>query len=665
MTAQVTAVTHDQATVMPQSATPGPLNASPLASSVSNHSFYDRAWRYLTVELAATPGRFEAMLRTLIACVIVTILSMALEVPLLSLSLFVVFMVNQENFVKARVTAIGITFAATVGIGLTILVLRYTMDQTLIRMLLCAAIVYGCAYFMRVSKLGSLFSLVALVVLFGQAAADRIGDGELLVRACLWAWVAVVYPAMVALAINVWVLPARPDQQFRVEVVRQITIVKDFLQHILHNQPQQFFTTQSQALALSMTLLHLQKACALQNKQSQWIGPEGLILISAVDQMIFAMFEQVDLATGQIEMSAVQQETIRQCVAELSNIQDAIKYSKPLKKSHQWDSVALSSVEPEAVRNIVRALKFLFSSQTLQSSAVCLGEEPLFLSDAWNNPFYSNFALKTVFSTYLCYLFYSAVSWPGIHTCMLTCIIVAVPGLGPSVVKGALRIGGCLVGSLLALFAFIFVIPHLDSLTGLLLMIMPIIAASAWITAGSERISYAGLQIMFAFSLAILDHFGPSSDLSELRDRLVGVLLGVTVSTIVNVFFWPDSIREALRKQAKELMEALHALVSDNVPGRSSADIAKQRLQSWQLLDACQRGLDDRLLEPGQKIHNQAMFTMLSQNWLTSATMTVAHISQAQWEGKAMDASIQAQLAGLSEQMNLMTNWPQPNKEQS
>jgi multidrug resistance protein MdtO len=246
---------------------------------------------------------------------------------------------------------------------------------------------------------------------------------------------------------------------------------------------------------------------------------------------------------------------------------------------------------------------------------------------------------------------------------MLTCIIVAVPGLGPSALKGALRIGGCLIGSILAVYAFVYVIPHLDSLTGLMLMTMPIIAVSAWITAGSERISYAGLQIMFAFSLAILDHFGPTSDLTEVRDRLVGVLLGVTVSTVVSVFFWPDSILEPLRKQARELMEAIHALVNDNVPGRSTADIARQRLQIWQLLSVCQRGLEERLLEPGQKIANRTALTAMAQHWLESACRSVVQITEAQWDCRALDASVQSQLSALNEQMALMTNWPNVNKE--
>ena len=42
----------------------------------------------------------------------------------------------------------------------------------------------------------------------------------------------------------------------------------------------------------------------------------------------------------------------------------------------------------------------------------------------------------------ICYTFYSGVDWEGIHTCMLTCVIVANPNVGSSYQKMALRFGG-------------------------------------------------------------------------------------------------------------------------------------------------------------------------------------------------------------------------------
>ncbi len=627
--------------------------------------FVGVAWQYLSTELADTPGRFDAMIRTLLACVIVTVTSMALTVPLLSVSLFVIFMVNQENFVKARVTALGIVVTATLGAGLTILILRYTMDNTLIRMLVCAGAVFGCAYIMRVSKVGILFSLVALVVVFGQAAADQMGNGEVLVRACLWAWVAVVYPAFVALAINVWVLPARPDQQFLDEADRQLTMVQDYLAALSEARPWQPGTVPKPSQESSMVLMRLQQACALQDKQSAWAGPSGLVLISARDQLTTTAFEQYCQSVQPARTSPAEHEIIRLCRVELANIQTALKQRQPLRPRHAWGTTLRTQTLTEPLKDIVRALHFLFTPLTMHESPVLLEEEPLFTHDAWVNPSYLYFALKTVLSTYFCYILYSAMNWPGIHTCMLTCIIVAVPGLGASTLKGALRIGGCLLGSILALLATVFLIPQLDSLTGLLLMTVPVLALSAWVTAGSERISYAGLQIMFAFALAVLDHFGPTTDLTEARDRLMGVLLGVTVSAIVNIYFWPDSLREPLRKQAKRLMTAIDALESDSASAQPAADIAVRRLKIWQMITTCERGLSERLMEPGQKISDRSGLTVMAQRWVATAVRAVTLLTNAQWDHQPPGTPSQTLVSDLNLQMDVMTNWPSTAQEAS
>jgi multidrug resistance protein MdtO len=87
----------------------------------------------------------------------------------------------------------------------------------------------------------------------------------------------------------------------------------------------------------------------------------------------------------------------------------------------------------------------------------------------------------------------------------------------------------------------VFIQPHTESLVGLLAMTLPVMALSAWIAAGSERIAYAGIQIGFTFSLAFLSWFGPLTNLTELRDRVIGILLGVLVSSIVHLYLWPDS----------------------------------------------------------------------------------------------------------------------------
>jgi multidrug resistance protein MdtO len=142
---------------------------------------------------------------------------------------------------------------------------------------------------------------------------------------------------------------------------------------------------------------------------------------------------------------------------------------------------------------------------------------------------------------------------------MLSCVIVAQPGLGATMQKTWLRIGGALLATLLALLLIVFVQPWTDSLSGLLAMSLPVLALAAWIAAGSERIAYAGIQIGFTFALAFLSWFGPLTNLTELRDRVLGILLGVLVSSIVHFYLWPDS--EA--PQLKSRLAALYRRLAD------------------------------------------------------------------------------------------------------
>ena len=184
------------------------------------------------------------------------------------------------------------------------------------------------------------------------------------------------------------------------------------------------------------------------------------------------------------------------------------------------------------------------------------GEEekaPLLLPDAWSNPAYLHFALKTLLATLLCYVFYTGADWQGIHTIMLSCVIVAQPGLGATLQKTWLRTGGALLATLLALLMIVFIQPHTESIVGLLAMTLPVMALSAWIAAGSERIAYAGIQIGFTFSLAFLSWFGPLTNLTELRDRVIGILLGVLVSSIVHLYLWPDSEAPQLKSRLADL----------------------------------------------------------------------------------------------------------------
>jgi hypothetical protein len=77
--------------------------------------------------------------------------------------------------------------------------------------------------------------------------------------------------------------------------------------------------------------------------------------------------------------------------------------------------------------------------------------KPLLAPDTFTNPAYVQFALKVTLAAMACYLLYSAVDWPGIHTAFITCCFISLESAGATLRKGALRLAGSAVGGLLGL----------------------------------------------------------------------------------------------------------------------------------------------------------------------------------------------------------------------
>jgi multidrug resistance protein MdtO len=158
---------------------------------------------FLQRELATFPGRSNVMLRCVLGSAIVIVASMTLQVPELAVSLIAVFYVTQSNIVLTRMVAVGLVIGVTCAVAAAIAVYMLTFDYPLLRIIVASAIFFCSVYLMRaVTKLGLVFFLVALIVIYSQSFVDRTDNAEQLVRGLLWVWSAVTYPVVVALIIN-------------------------------------------------------------------------------------------------------------------------------------------------------------------------------------------------------------------------------------------------------------------------------------------------------------------------------------------------------------------------------------------------------------------------------------------------------------------------------
>jgi multidrug resistance protein MdtO len=202
-----------------------------------------------------------------------------------------------------------------------------------------------------------------------------------------------------------------------------------------------------------------------------------------------------------------------------------------------------------------------------------------FVPDAFTNPDYIRYALKATAAAMFCYFLYSLLDWPGIHTAFITCYIISLGTTAETVEKLTLRILGCLVGVAAGYGTMIFLVPYLTSITGLMVVVFAGALASGYVTAGSERISYAGFQMAFAFFICVIQGPSPAFDLSTARDRVIGILLGNFVVYLLFTNLWPVSVGKRIDPAIAALLRRLATLMTaDKDARRTLASQAQSEL---------------------------------------------------------------------------------------
>lgn len=152
------------------------------------------AWAvWLGRELAAFPGRMPMTTRLVVTTAIVTVLSMALQVPQVAFSAFFCFFVTKENRVLTLMTGVLMILGVTVATILNLVLYTWSFDYPEVRIPIMASLIFCAMFLSRTFVIGPLGFAVgffsALMLTIGEEAPNT----DILVRNELWLWVAVVY----------------------------------------------------------------------------------------------------------------------------------------------------------------------------------------------------------------------------------------------------------------------------------------------------------------------------------------------------------------------------------------------------------------------------------------------------------------------------------------
>ena len=104
---------------------------------------------------------------------------------------------------------------------------------------------------------------------------------------------------------------------------------------------------------------------------------------------------------------------------------------------------------------------------------------------------------------------------------------------------------------------------------------------ATWFATGTQRISYAGWQIAFTLFLTVLQGFERTTKMVVTRDRVLGVLLGNALMSIVFLHLWPLRLAPRISQGIGQALDSLAELLSFEGSGPEAEAHSAQVQQSF------------------------------------------------------------------------------------
>ncbi|HGI5914113.1 TPA: FUSC family protein [Yersinia enterocolitica] len=498
--------------------------------------------RQAKVDLAYFPGRVAQAWRVAALCALMAMIAMIYGIPESAISCYLIIFVMKPDGVESIVMAVAITILVSLVVGLVFLLIHFTLEAAPLRMAALIVSSFLFLYLGSASKLGPVGSIIALVIAFVMTLLSNIPMGEVATRGLLYAWLMAVSPMLLLIVFNLF-FGRMPQRLLRDSLSERLLAVAEALR-----QPDaatmdrvkellQEGQNEHQQRALFVRIFHLRPSA-----EAAWL--ESAVKSSYRLLLATSALPATSAENARLELAAYCGDAAQAIAAGNLALTPHFTIDDPCDEINE-------------ISNALTALATANIGQDLNAP-----KSTFFAADALTNPVHQQFALKTTAAALICYLIYTALDWQDIHTAMITCYVAALGTTGETVHKLVLRIIGCLIGALMGVLSIIFIIPHMNDIGQLMALVFGCILLAAWVSCGSERIAYAGVQVGLAFLLTVLQGFGPGTDLGVALDRVLGILLGNLVVYLIFTRLWPVAIVDAVQIHISQALKGLTNLAT-------------------------------------------------------------------------------------------------------
>lgn len=518
---------------------------------------------FLATELAPTPGRGRATMRLVVACVVSTAIVMAFHIPEGHWAIITIFTVGQPDAGASLRKGVERMIGTVIGGLVGIFVVSAFADEPAIRLVLLGVLGTAGLFLSRTTTapyVGLLAGFTAMIVI-ANVEGREVGRA---VEIGLLRIVLIAFGVAIGTGAQLFLWPTDPERALLDELTARLDAVCRAVRRCLEGSPSAAVPRAS-TLAQSGLARHLD---LLANAEARHPGlrrrhVEQLTLIGAVERLLTGALA-VERAASSIGTAgrppAVTARRLWEILASCERLRDAIGRHAPVAARA---SVARTMDDAVAAEGAARVLPALVDMERALDDAAgatrsweagtaidvsadrpvapTAERSPLdegpggFFTPAFSasNTGDLAFAMKGGLAASACYALVNGMAWPGLQTSIWTCLLVAQSTFGATAQKEMLRLAGAVLGGLLGLLTIVVAMPNLETLAPFLVVVAAGSAVAAWITCGSARISYAGIQTGFAFGICIVDVPGTVVSLVPGRDRVLGILLGIVVTGFV------------------------------------------------------------------------------------------------------------------------------------
>jgi multidrug resistance protein MdtO len=589
---------------------------------------------FLRRELAPTPGRLGATLRLTLACTAATVPIMIHHIPHGLVVMLVMYVITKEDTTATLLGSVLGVVGITIGFVLALLAWQLALE-TAWRLAFVFLFAAAGLYLARIVVLGALGTAVGLPAALAMMLPDifPVPDAEGMTEFVVWLWWCIVLGLAVNLGVQLLLSPGDPLLLLRRALVERLEAVEAAARSLGGRgagapRPRQPSLT-SLTVAGTTEMQTLLKMAALRHAWARQHRAELGALITLIDQLVTAAAaleatgpaapsEDTRRRLEWVTMACAR--TARALASPSAPWPEEISRAGPTSAAARAESVpALAAVE-RTLRDIAFAMPRRAEPDSRRAAPEPAAKASLLVPDALSNPEYVHFAIRGGLACLICDVLLVGFAYPGIYTSVITCFVVSLSTAGASTQKGILRFAGAAVGGALGILSAMYVLPHVETLGGFWSVFATGTAVAAWVNFGSPRVSYAGYQVGLAFYKVVLQGWGPVTELTVARDRLIGIAFGLVVFGILEHVLWPVRARDRREQRLADALRSLAGLARLGLRDRARGAGRDRELDDMRRRIAHDLGETQRLLEES-KFEVQAGEREVFQRKLTDAQL--------------------------------------------